>query len=29
MNCLGGCIGGGGQPKILPTKELEVKNNYS
>ena len=26
MNCLGGCIGGGGQPKILPTKELEVKN---
>ena len=26
MNCLGGCIGGGGQPKIFPTKELEVKN---
>lgn len=25
MNCLGGCIGGGGQPKILPKDEIEVK----
>lgn len=25
MNCVGGCIGGGGQPKIVNGKELEVK----
>lgn len=25
MNCEGGCIGGGGQPKIVNGKELEVK----
>lgn len=25
MNCQGGCIGGGGQPKIVNGKELEVK----
>lgn len=25
MNCLGGCIGGGGQPKIPFNKEIEVK----
>jgi len=26
MNCKGGCIGGGGQPKYLPELELEKKN---
>lgn len=25
MNCLGGCIGGGGQPKALINKEKEIK----
>ncbi|MBP3635630.1 MAG: iron hydrogenase small subunit [Bacilli bacterium] len=25
MNCEGGCIGGGGQPKIINGKEIEVK----
>lgn len=25
MNCLGGCIGGGGQPKIVQGMEIEVK----
>ena len=27
MNCIGGCIGGGGQPKINIMKEDEIKNN--
>ena len=27
MNCVGGCIGGGGQPKISITKEDETKKN--
>jgi ferredoxin hydrogenase len=26
MNCTGGCIGGGGQPKVAISKEKEVKN---
>lgn len=25
MNCVGGCIGGGGQPKITPSEEDEIK----
>lgn len=27
MNCVGGCIGGGGQPKISITQEDEIKKN--
>ncbi|MBE6155303.1 MAG: hydrogenase [Firmicutes bacterium] len=26
MNCYGGCIGGGGQPKSLPNNEKEIKS---